>query len=194
MSIGLDELTVLQDSLRHFSQMDGMVDFVSRGNFWTQDKLNDFATERGLLRCPLIEIASFPDGRLMLHDGHHRAVATNLAGRDFFRSSEFVLKHWDYENYLNVNFDNKWVTPLNIKSEIRVADIGDFKKQALDVLANNGEEEAYKFIRENKKLYAKPRTISSIIELTDRYLMDRSEFHEYRCNDYCWSSKEVSAI
>ena len=187
MSIGLDELTVLQDDLRHFSQMGEMIDFVRNGGFWTQEALNEFAIKTGISRvCPLMEIAYFAeDERLMIHDGHHRAVATSFGGRDFLRSSEFTIKEWKYENYRNVNFANKWVTPLDPKKEIRFPDIGDFKKIALNILLTS-EEEALRFILENKCLYARTRTVSSLAELRDRYLL-RSEEHGH-CeskSDYC---------
>lgn len=184
MSIGLDELTVLQDDLRHFSQMDSMIRFVADGEFWTLDKLALFAAKNGLLRvCPLIEIAAFPDGRLMVHDGHHRIIATHLGGRPFIRSSEFIIKHWDYENYMNINFSHKWVTPLDPRSEVRVADIALFKNTVLDILGSHGAEEARKFILENKASYVRTRMVSSVVDLTERYLMRRSD-SSYECFEY----------
>ena len=184
MSIGLDELTVLQNNLRHISQMESMIAFVESGAFWTVDALSEFAAAHGLPRvCPLIEIASFPDGRLMIHDGHHRAVATNLGGRDFLRGSEYTIKNWDYENYMHINFANKWVTPLDPRSEIRVADIGEFKKNCLDLFSTAGEEAARQYILANKHLYARTRSVSSVAELTERYLLRRSD------DDVCFDAK-----
>jgi len=169
LSIGLDELTVMQDALRH-SCIDEMIDFVAGGGFWTKDVLSDYAANSQLTRvCPLMEIVRFEDGRYMIHDGHHRVVATWLGGRDYLRGDEFILKHWKYSNYQNINFVNHWITPFDPRNEVRAADISAFKKHVFSIMEEDPEE-AEKFIIDNRFLYVRPRLFTGVADLIDKYL------------------------
>ena len=180
MILELDELTVLQDSLRHTAQVPTMIKYVAEGGFWTQDALRNFAIQQSLPRiCPVMEIIRFPDGRLMVHDGHHRAVATKLGGRNFLRGDEYEFKNWSYDDYLLINFENRWVTPFDPRTEIRVPDFGTYKKFVLDLAAKD-EAAAIAYIRANKHVYTKVRTVSGISCLTERYLCNLSESPQYR--------------
>lgn len=176
--IEIDELTVMQNDLRHTSQIEKMIQYVKDGGFWTQEALREFATQNKLARvCPVIEIVKFPDSRLMIHDGHHRAVATYLGGRDYLRSDEFALKLWTYEDYLDISFKNRWVTPFDPRLEIRVADFLDFKKKALELAATD-EEEAKRYILANRSVYTLPRTVSGVTCLASRYIGNNIDIHK----------------
>lgn len=172
--INLSQLTVMQDSLRHTAQIPEMIDFVKNNGFWTQNTLKHFAEKYKLPRvCPVIEIISFPDGKYMVHDGHHRIVATYLGKRTYVRGDEYVFKFWKYEDYLEVNFANRWVTPFDPRIDIRIPDFGGFKKEVLDLAAVD-EQAARDFIAAKKETYIMKRTISSVDDLVQSYLKNVS--------------------
>lgn len=172
--IKLGELIVMQDSLRHTVQVPGMIEFVRTGGFWTQESLKAFAVQNKLSRVsPVMEIIRFPDKKLMVHDGHHRIVATYLAGRNYLRGNEYVYNDWSYDDYLEINFGNRWVTPFDPRIEIRAADIGVFKKEALE-LAKSDPDAAIRFILDSKQVYVKPREVHGVTGLVQKYL-NRSE-------------------
>lgn len=168
-NIDLLNLIVMQDDLRHAAQIQTMAAYIRQNGFWTADALQQFAKENNLARvCPLIEIISFPDGKLMVHDGHHRVVSTFVGGRQYLRGDEYVFKFWDYSDYLDINFKNRWVTPFDPRVEIRIPDIGTFKKKAID-LSQNSADESIAYIRANKALYVKPRILWTVPELVGVY-------------------------
>ena len=163
---------VMQDDLRHPAQIPEMINFVKQGGFWTQRVLTDYAEKNQLTRiCPLKEIIEFPDKKYMTHDGHHRLVSIFLGGRDYIREDEFVIKNWTYEDYLEINFSNNWVTPFDPRIEIRLAEIGKFKKHALD-LSKTSVQESIDFIQSNKETYAKKRTVFTVQCLAELYLKE----------------------
>ena len=176
LGIDLDELTVMQSDLRHPS-IEDMIEFVSNGGFWTTEVLSKFAADAHTRVCPLMEIVLFEDGRYMVHDGHHRVVATWLGGRRYLRNDEFILKKWHYSNYQGINFDHHWVTPFDPRSEVRAPDISEFKKKAL-ALALTDVDAAKEFIVENKYLYVKPRLFTGVSGLVDLYLCKNCDSYE----------------
>lgn len=162
----IEELSVMQNGLRYFDIQE-MVQYVASGGFWTVEALSEHAKTHQLKRIPSpIEIAQFEDGREMIHDGHHRIVATLLGGRHYLKSHEYIIKKWKYSNYQSINLPVKWVTPLNPRTEVRLADIHDFKTTALKY---DNEKDAVEYILNNKQLYCRPRLFTSVIELIDSY-------------------------
>lgn len=168
-NIELNKLMVMQDRLRHTAQITKMVEFVKNGGFWTQEVLRQFAVDNGLSRvCPVMEVIVLPDEHLMIHDGHHRAVSIWLAGRTYLRGDEYINKYWTFEDYLGVNFKNRWVTPFDPRTQIRIPDIGPFKKAALDLAAVN-EDAAREYIEKNKHQYVLDRNVFGIECLVKQY-------------------------
>lgn len=172
--IELDDLMVMQYGLRNSSQIAAMIDFVQSGGFWTKEALKTYAENNSLSRvCPVIEIAKFPDGKLMVHDGNHRTVSVYLGGREYLREDEYIVKNWSYEDYLEISFENNWVTPFDPRTEIRVADIGIFKKKALEI-SKEDKEKAIAFILDNKLLYSKPRSVYGIKDLVKLHNLEKN--------------------
>jgi hypothetical protein len=168
LSLELDDLTVSQDALRHVEQLCPMIEHVKNGGFWNIAALTQYALDHDLRVCPLIEINQFPDGRMMVHDGHHRVVSTRLGGRHFLRGDEYLLKQYSYDNYLGINFNSRWVTPFDPRSEIRVADFGEFKKRVFELFEID-KDEAIRYILDNGRLYKRLRSISGVDCLANRY-------------------------
>lgn len=170
----LKDLMVMQSGLRNIDQIEGMIDFVEKGGFWTNEVLKHYALENNRKVCPLIEIVCFPNNQYMIHDGTHRSVSIYLAGRNYLRFDEYLVKKWTYQNYLEISFENNWVTPFDPRTEIKIADIGEFKKKALEI-SKISLEESINFIRNNKDLYIVPRTVHFIEDLVRKISLQKRE-------------------
>lgn len=165
--INISDLIVMQYDVRNVKQIPSMVEFVRNGGIWNLDNLKSYATSNGLRAAPLMEISLFPDGKKMIHDGHHRAIATYLAGREFFYDEEFVTLQWNYSDYSDINFSKRWVTPFDPRTHLRDAEIFTFKNKALEIYQTSGEDAALEFIKSHK--YVKPRDIDYLPELARKF-------------------------
>jgi len=161
MEIFLSELLIIQEELRNVGQITDMVKHVRNHGYWTEEVLTEHSKKNNLPPGRLIEIVEFPDGQRMVQNGHHRCVATYIGGRDFLRGDEFFIRKWKYSDYLEINFEEKWVTPLDPRTHIRVSDIGKYKKHVLSLK----EDEAREYIEENSDRYIKKRTLYTVPEL-----------------------------
>jgi hypothetical protein len=162
----LEALTVGQHGLRYgVEHMHRMMDFVADGGVWS---------EGALLRhpgCPrpaaLIQVSALPavgGPMLLIHDGHHRLVATHLAGRDFLHPEEYLLTWWTWEEYRAPNFATGWVTPFDPRTQVRTADFATWKRHILET-ARRDPPLAERLIREQPEAYREPRRYSAIASL-----------------------------
>jgi hypothetical protein len=168
--LGLAGLTVGQHGLRYAAaQMHGLMDFVADGGVWSEGALRAYATRHGLPPPSLIRLAEFPaepggPSLLLTHDGHHRLVATHLAGRDFLYPEEYRLTRWAYDDYLAVNFGRGWVTPFDPRTHVRHADFAAWKAQILAV-AREDQALAERLIREQPEAYRQARRYRDLAAL-----------------------------
>src|SRR5262249_3040466 len=147
----------------------GMMDFVAAGRLWSDDALRQYAARHGQRPGRLIQLSLFPgegssSGPLVVHDGHHRLVATHLAGRAFLDPAEYQVTPWTYEDYLAINLAAGWVTPFDPRSHVRTADFASWKERVL-ALAAADRAEAERMIREQAAAYREPRRYTSIAAL-----------------------------
>jgi hypothetical protein len=170
--LNLNNLLIMQNGVRNPKQIQDMIEFVKKGGIWTQDVLHGYAEKNNLRPSPVMEISLFPDNTLMIHDGHHRAIAVNLAGRKFLYDEEYIIRKWSYEEYSEVNFESKWVTPFDPRTHLRAADISYLKNNAMDIYKKSGAELAHQFILENKNKFFIAKNITTIEELSNLYLKD----------------------
>jgi len=176
----LDRLTVGQHGLRYGPEgLHRMMDYVAGGGRWSEAALHDYAARHGLRPSPLIQLSQFPDqadrpGLLLVHDGHHRLVATHLAGRDFLYPEEYRVTPWTYEQYLAINFVCGWVTPFDPRTHARRADFGVWKRQVLE-LARSDPARAEELIRGEPSAYLEPRRYADLDSLA---------------HDCCWPELE----
>jgi hypothetical protein len=163
----LDRLTVGQHGLRYTAgDIHRMMDFVADGGIWTETALRQYADRHGLPAPSLIQLSEFPApsgevALLLIHDGHHRLVATHLAGRDFLHAGEYQVTRWSYEEYLAINFRCGWVTPFDPRTHARKADFGAWKARVLEV-AQTDLAEAERMIRDEAAAYRERRRYSAI--------------------------------
>ena len=161
----IEDCFVSQHGLRNVDQLEGMIEFVKEGRHFNEESLNPPG--------PLIKIVQFEDGQKYIQDGHHRMCAMVLADRPFMWPDEYILEHWDYNDYLDINFDCNWVTPYDPRTEVRYPDYGLYKKAVQDFLQKNGKlATKWEFIPENRSRYCTQRNFYHI-----RALIDRMDLH-----------------
>lgn len=190
--MNLNDLIVTQDSVRNERQIPPMAEFVRSGGLFTQEKMSDFAKNYPDLASkytppPLMKISKTEDGVLYLVDGHHRAISIFLSERTELDPSEYVVRDWTYQDYLDIVFlypDGGWmgwVTPMDLKTEVRWPDISDFKDRVKSVYYEQGQAKAEEYILANKYYYAFPRLVSSVEEIAriqEAYLDHQAEIEQ----------------
>jgi hypothetical protein len=164
----LDTLGTMHDEIRHKQQVVEMSWRVRDGLFWTHDVLRAYADKHHTPVRPLIAIARFPEGRMMIRDGHHRCLATYIGGRGYLRHDEYRLEEYTYEMYAEINFEVGFVTPFDPRTEVRVSDFTEFRQEVFHLYARNPAE-AIMFIRQNKSRYARPRRYNNLAQLAEHW-------------------------
>jgi hypothetical protein len=139
-SLQLDTLGIMHDEIRHKHQVVKMSWLVRDGLFWTRDVLRAHADKHHTPVPQLIAIARFPDGRMMIRDGHHRCLATYIGGRAYLRHDEYIVETYTYEMYAEINFEAGFVTPFDPRTEVRVPDFTAFRQEVFRLYARNPEE------------------------------------------------------
>lgn len=161
----INELIVTHNYLRHEDDVVEMIHYVKNGGLWTKECLVEYSKIKGFDRVsPLIQLTQFEDGKIFVHDGHHRVVATWLAGRDFLYSEEFNLTQWKYADYLEINHQNGWYTPFDPRIHTRTPDFAQFKKKARE-LFNSDLDNAEKWILENQHMFREERKYLFVPEM-----------------------------
>ena len=95
----------------------------------------------------------------------------HLAGRDFLHDDEYHISDWRYSNYNRIKFlrDNGewqgWVTPFDVKKEVRIEDFLDFKRQIKEIYYRFGEGAAAACILQNPAMYKKEKRLHTVHEL-----------------------------
>lgn len=158
----------MQDTMRDAMQVAEMIQYIQDGGLWTQDRIKAHADTHNR-RAASIYISRFPEDVKMIHDGHHRIVATYLGGRSELQESEYDIGDWTYESYKEVNFNNGFVTPFDPVTEVRLDNFFSFKVEALRI-AQSSREEAKTYISTHKHLYARPRRLKTVHELALEYM------------------------
>jgi hypothetical protein len=151
----LAELWVMQEELRH--PIEDMLWHVLQGGGWTRQEI-----ERHSANSEPIQIVEFEDGCRMIHDGHHRVMASFLTGRTL-TPQEYIIVPMTYDRYRTPNFSIGFVTPFDPVTEVRIHDFMDFKKSVLHALAEGQMEVAYNLMQ--LKTFCRPRTIKTVAEL-----------------------------
>lgn len=176
----LESLIPMQNSLRDVEQLPEMVDFVRSGGIFTRETLAVFAQAKNIELSPLLKVVSpikivkFEDGSLYVHDGLHRSTAIWIAGRRVLDPREYVLENWRYEEYLEINLDQKWYTPFDPRKEVRSNDILLFKGVIRDFINKEPKpttQEVRLYILDyyEAKAYTEPRSVNSIAEVASRH-------------------------
>ena len=173
------KLGITQEHLRNPEQIAGMIDFAFAGGHFNKESLLDCRD----LPENLIEVSRFEDGALYLRNGHHRVVAIHLAERTFLYDDEYSITDWRYSNYSRIKFfrDNGewqgWVTPFDVKTQVRIGDFLDFKRQIKAIYYEHGEGAAVDCILNNPTMYKKEKTIHTVAELAEAAMPELIKHH-----------------
>lgn len=174
----IDSLFIMQNGIRDADQIVKMIEFVKSGGIFNETTLRANNNRQSSVTPPLVKITRFEDGLLAVHDGFHRTFSVWYAGRQFLLPEEYQIEDWTYAAYLEINFRNGWYTPFDPRTEVRLPDFGNFKKQVRKILDTGEmdmlnlimpdqlcEEKATKFIIEHPELYKMTRKIWKINEV-----------------------------
>lgn len=149
--IQIASIPITQDGVRDIDQVTYMIRFVQAGGVFDDKTLTAFHS--GSWAKNRISIACMEDGTQYFHDGHHRLLAIWMAGRKVLYDDEVEYFDLTYAQYDEVNFETGWLTPFDLKTEIRTPNVHEFKQKAKAMPRENAEE----WVRSNKGLYCHPR-------------------------------------
>jgi hypothetical protein len=175
-NVGMDisNLIIMQEDLSEVDQFQEMVKFVEDGGFFTKTALEQHESDTTRMeldeikeypKVRLISITEFEDGTLFIHDGHHRIGAILKAGREFLREDEYAITKMQYSQYDEINASANFVTPFVPYMEVRLSDFSDFKNTAIKLFRKGKTHDAVFYIRNNRSLYCRKRTISYVKDL-----------------------------
>lgn len=171
----IDDLIVTQNGLRNPRQVSAMIEFVKAGGKFTYDArlaqhfLSVSEDHKGF--PPPMHISMMEDGRKLLHDGHHRAVAMWLGGRRQLDPSEYESAKYTYADYSLPHPDRGWYTPFDVDLEVRLPDFSLFKRGAAKVYDVKGDPAAVDtLIMDLRHRYCEDRRIWRVSELVESYL------------------------
>lgn len=146
----VENLSLMQDGFRRSTKsIEKMVEFVSDGGAYDPTTLSSRKSGR---TAPIV-LTRFEDQRLFVHDGLHR-VASIFLGRESGRlfESEFEIQEFTYQEYDEINLQEKYFTPFDPRKEVRVADLANFKTRVSQLIEAN--KSPIEFIENNRSLYA----------------------------------------
>lgn len=127
MHIDVTALRIMQHGLRNANQLKSMIAFVERNGYFDHNAMTAFHVCADRQDIPsLMHIADIK-GQLFIHDGHHRAIAAYLGGRKVIFDKEFWIKEYSWEDYMQTNLANKWHTPFDPRTEVRLSDLTPFR-------------------------------------------------------------------
>lgn len=108
----------------------------------------------GRLRKPIIA-NRFEDGRIAIRDGHHRLQVLAALGRTHLSvPDEIRLENLTYAQYREVDFSQGWVTPFDPRTEVRLAQLGGFKKLIQLLRQSLSDEDVRRFILQHPEAYS----------------------------------------
>lgn len=162
--IKLNDLYVTQATLRYIDNLPAMIEHVKDHGMWNVRVLKKWAKEHGCTQTNVIQITHFEDDVYFLHDGHHRAVTTWIAGRKYLHDAEYHIKDMLYSQYADINFEVGWFTPYDPRHEMRFPDVKPFKTEVRKLLEDDPDE-AVEFIKKNKYKYCRPHKLMKVPEL-----------------------------
>jgi len=83
----------------------------------------------------------------------------------------------NFEFASSVHLAQWFLTPYDPRTEIRLSEFGDFKKQVADMLhkQKKSKEEVVKFVHESKHMFVTNRTFDTVSELVENMGLKSSE-------------------
>jgi hypothetical protein len=120
------------------------------------------------VKFPPIDLNIFEDGEIYIHNGHHRAVSLWVAERGYLSVDEFRYTEYTYKEYDEINWDGWYITPFNVKTDVRLSDFKEFRYKVMRLYWSQSPKHAEHYIRTNKLRYSAPRMLRTLTELVDK--------------------------
>jgi hypothetical protein len=132
---------------------------------WALERGKNSQTQREILGAPLA-ISRFEDGKLFVHNGHHRIAALIVAKMTHLAADAYTITNWTYADYLEINWTCRYLTPFDPRTESRVADLATFRRAVENLFLFGASLPTIEtFIRTQTQLYKCPRRLRSFTEL-----------------------------
>eukprot|EP01126_Amoeba_proteus_P061643 TRINITY_DN8299_c0_g1_i4.p1 TRINITY_DN8299_c0_g1~~TRINITY_DN8299_c0_g1_i4.p1 ORF type:complete len:186 (+),score=49.15 TRINITY_DN8299_c0_g1_i4:56-559(+) len=161
-----EDLWVTHATLRDGVQQK-MIEFVRNGGFFTAENI---VSKDGPPK--LITIATFPDNKSYVWDGHHRVCAIYLGGRNYISKDELRPIRLTYQLTMTPNLDTGFVTPFDPRTEVRVRDFLPFKKKILEMRERKEktDQQLIAIIYHNRPKHIHERKVFSISDMIQNTL------------------------
>ena len=134
-----------QNCLRNYKTVERCVDILERGE-----------------RLTPINLSLIEDGAIYLHDGMHRLCALYLVGAEELLPAAYTTKSMLYEQYASINWEVGYVTPFDLRTECRIADLYKWKTKVFAEKCGYTEEWVNGFIHRNRKEYVEKRRVWNV--------------------------------
>lgn len=164
--MNVNDLYISQQGLRNIKEIEQMVEYCKAGHVFNLVNINAYLISKTNKKKfdSLIEISRFEDGRLMIHNGHHRCLAIYLGRKSKeLYSSEYVIKDWKYDDYRFCSLP-EWVTPFDPILEIRVSNLKDWKDFIYNYYKLNGLKKTESYIYKHRVRYCMSRAKADFIK------------------------------
>lgn len=103
-------------------------------------------------------IAQFEDGKRYIRDGHHRCAHAFLAGKTHLEPGEYVIEDYTYDIWTHPSIENKFYTPHDPRTEIRIADFKHHNDAVTRIITIDGQDAALEYILTHRDNYCLQRT------------------------------------
>lgn len=126
-----------------------------------------------------INIAVFEDGKKYIMDGHHRClgywlkIKLGLIEDDSSLLKDAKYYNFNYDDFKYPNLDNRWVTPYNPLTHVRVPDLYEWKSDILQ-FSKNSNIDIEDYINANRNKYIQKRLVNNLSEMLDLYLRENT--------------------
>jgi hypothetical protein len=162
----ITELIVTHNDVRNVKTISTMLDVLQSGAIF--DEAHAYSFHHAGSVNTVIKLSRFPDGKIFVHDGHHRLIAKHIFGYEKLFECEYSFYDWNsYESYTKPNLKNGWYTPFDPLTEVRKAEFFLFKEEVLAL----PEDQQVDYILNNRYRYCEPREVSTVEEMAQRVLL-----------------------
>jgi hypothetical protein len=125
------------------------------------------ALERGERLTPIL-LSKMEDNVVYLHDGMHRLCSYFLFGLSELPEDSFKVKGMTYKQYADINWFVGYVTPFDLRTECRIADLYNWKNKVFAFKECVGEKAAEWYIKLNDFEYKEDRVVYSVKDVLEK--------------------------
>ena len=140
---------------------ENMLSFVANGGRYDEASIKAHRCTRNFM----IAVTRFEDGALYLRDGLHRVTSIYISRPEkVLYDDEFIFEDMTYDMWINAEPSKGWYTPFDPRTDVRLPDFLDFKREVQAMEDSASAEEIADFINQNRHRYLVTRNASHTIE------------------------------